>query len=408
MVPWLRRFAAFAFLPLLATLGSLLSLPLVARSVDSQDWAALTVGQSIGLLTAIVIGLGWPVVGAALVAQAEPEGQERIYADALVSRGLAAALFGPIAIGVAAWLAPGQGRSSTCALMAAATCLSGLSVAWFCVGRAAPRDIAVFEIAPRFLGLVLGSLAVVATGNASVYPAIIAISTAGGLFAYTRRVLGSSPRRVLSATTPWQTLLGHGRLAFIEVSAASFTSGLGFLSGFTLTVQDMAGLGSGDRMCQVMLQLVAALSNTVHPWVAMSDKREFRRRTNQASTLHAAAGVLCLLTMGLLGPFASALLFGPRLQAPLAVCWGLGAYLLFVNLQTIACRHILVTRGLTGPVIRANVLASGLGVPMVLLGANIGGPAGAVVGMAAGELSIFLFALPSAVRCFRQSTLKPA
>ncbi|WP_374967924.1 hypothetical protein [Terrabacter sp. BE26] len=373
----------------------------MARNVSPQDWAALTVGQSLGLLGAIVVGLGWPVVGAAVVAQADPEGRRRIYADALTSRVAAAVVVTPIAAGLAVVVAPGDGHALTCALMAVATTLSGLSIAWFCVGSAAPREIAAFEIAPRVSGLVLGGLAVAASGKASFYPAVIAVSTISGLGAYSRRVLGPSPVRALVSTHPVWTLRTHGKLALIETSAASFTSGLGFLSGFFLSVPELARLGSGERLSQVLLPSIAALSNTVHPWLAVAPQDEFRRRALRVGALHVAAGVLLLLALGLAGPLASKLLFGPGLQAPAPVCWTLGAYLLFVNLQTVACRHILVTQRQTGHAVRANVLAALIAVPLVLVGAKVAGSVGAVSGMATGELLIFLFALPAALRCVR-------
>jgi hypothetical protein len=285
--------------------------------------------------------------------------------------------------------------------MAMATTLSGLSIAWFCVGKSSPREIAIFEIVPRILGLVAGGLGVAATGNASLYPTFIAVSMFAGLGIYTVRILGTPVWKQLVAASPVSTLRGQARLALIETSAASFTSGLGFLTGFSLAVSELAGLGSGDRMSQVALQAVAALSNTLHPWVAVAMGQEFRRRALRAGAAHVAGGLLLLLGMGLFGPSASALLFGRDLMAPSAVCWGLGAYLLCVSLQTVACRHILVTRGETTYVIRANVTAAALGVPMVLIGASTAGAPGAVAGMATGELAIFVLAAPTALRSLR-------
>ncbi|GAA1991996.1 hypothetical protein GCM10009817_37670 [Terrabacter lapilli] len=403
MTIWLRRFTAFTSLPVLGAASSLLALPLVARNVTPNEWAALTVGQSLGLVTGILIGLGWPVVGAALVAQASPAGQQRIYADALTSRGIAAAALAPLAAVTAAWLAPGQSSSFTCGLMAVATALTGFSFAWFCVGRSAPREIAIYEVGPRILGLLVGALGVTVTGHASVYPAALAASTLCGLTAYTFHVLGRSPIKRLSAASPLSALRSHVKLAFIETSAASFTLGLGFLAGFALTVPELAGLGSGDRMSQLLLQVTAALSSTVHPWVAVATGEEFSRRVVRAGAAHIALGLISLLAMGLIGPLVSALLFGPKLAAPVAVCWALGAYMLFVNLQTVACRHILVTRRETGFVVRANVAAALLGVPLVLTGARTGGAPGAAGGMAAGELLIFLFALPESVRTLQRT-----
>lgn len=401
MLAWLRRLTAFAALPLVAATGSLLALPLIARNVDTQDWAALTVGQSLGVITSIVVGLGWPVVGAALVAQAKHARQRQIYADSLASRAFAAAVLVPLVGVLAACLAPGEGRAVTCALMAMASALSGLSIAWFSVGRSSPQEIAIYEIAPRILGLSVAGVAVATTGNVDVYPASMGAATLGGVVVYTVRVLGRSAWSQLAAVSPSSILRRQLKLSLIETSAASYTAGLGFLAAFSLSVPELAGLGSGDRLSQVMLQAVGAISNTVHPWVAVASGKEFRRRTLRAGAVHVSAGLLFFLGIGFFGPWASALLFGAELVAPPAVCWGFGAYLLFVSVQTIVCRHVLVTRGGMGDVIRANLIAGAFGVPTVIVGARVGGASGAVIGMAAGELLISLVAISAAVRSFR-------
>jgi len=291
--------------------------------------------------------------------------------------------------------------------MAMSAALSGLSIVWFCVGKSAPREIAVFDIAPRTIGLLLGALGVVLTGDAILYPVLNALAVVAGLLVYSWRQLGNDGWAQLAATSPLRLLRDQFKLALIETSAASFTLGLGFLASFSLTVSELAGLGSGERIAQAMIQAVAALSNTVHPWVAVAAGLGFRRRVIRAGAAQILLGVILLVGLGVGGPPVSAILFGPSLAAPSAVCWGLGLYLLFVSLQTVVCRHILVTRRQTRYVVRANVAAAAFGVPLVLFGASAGGAPGAVAGMAAGEMLIFLFAAPAAVRSLRVAS-RPA
>ena len=55
-----RRLFGFALLPALSMLASLVLLPFIASRFGSGGWVALSIGQSVGALLSVAIGMAWP------------------------------------------------------------------------------------------------------------------------------------------------------------------------------------------------------------------------------------------------------------------------------------------------------------------------------------------------------------
>jgi PST family polysaccharide transporter len=184
----------------------------------------------------------------------------------------------------------------------------------------------------------------------------------------------------------------------IEVSAGSYTMGGGFLASLVTDERQIAEYGSADRLNQVSLQAIVAVGNALNPWVAESEGAQFARRARLALGAHTALGAAGFLGLALLGPWASALLFGERLAAGAATCAAFGAYFFLVSLQTALARHILVSRGRVRVVLVATLCGAGIGVPSVILGAHLFGATGAASGLALGEgLICLVLAAPAAI-----------
>ena len=393
-----KRTFGYAALPLLSTLTPFLVLPVISRAATTGEWSALAVGQSIGLVAGLVVGYGWPVVGPPRAAQLAGPERRDLYAQSLASRLVILAVVAPVVAVIAWFSSPAQGSAQVlCVLIALGQSMVGLSISWYCIGIGAPAKIARFEVLPRAVSSVAAAGLILLTGWLWLYPLALVLSVLGGVAAFTRLTLRGPEGR--HAGLPLRDVLRRQTApTLIEVSAGSYTMGGGFLASLVTGERQIAEYGSADRLNQVALQAIAAVGNALNPWVAESEGAQFARRARLALGAHTALGAAGFLGLALLGPWASALLFGERLAVGAATCAAFGVYFFLVSLQTALARHILVSRGRVRVVLVATLCGAGIGVPSVILGAHLFGATGAASGLAFGEGVICLvLAVPAAI-----------
>ena len=255
-----------------------------------------------------------------------------------------------------------------CALTAVGQAAVGLSISWYCIGVGAPAKIARYEVFPRALGAVVAAALVLLTHWLWLYPLALLLSVVVGVSVFSRVTLRGFHRERHGVSALRSMLRRQTPPTMIEVSAGSYTMGGGFLASLVTDPRQIAEFGSADRLNQISLQAIVAVGNALSPWVAESHGSQFVRRARLALAAHTTLGVIGLLGIALLGPWVSALLFGERLAVGSATATAFGAYFLFVSLQTVLARHILVSRGRVRVVLAATLLGAGLGVPAVILG----------------------------------------
>lgn len=132
------------------------SIPILILAIGEFRWAQVALGQSIGLIGAVVISLGWPVTGPAEIARSDAESRYGILVRSLIARLLlilpvAFCMLGAAAIIPGAW-------NWLFLWTSAASALLGLASSWFYLGL--DRPIALFVIDALTRGLsVCGGLA---------------------------------------------------------------------------------------------------------------------------------------------------------------------------------------------------------------------------------------------------------
>ena len=400
----LRRTFAYASLPLLSTLTPFVVLPVISRACTTAEWSALAIGQSIGMVGSLVVSYGWPVVGPARAAQTGIGQRGDLYAMSLSSRLTILAVCGPI-VCLLAWFGAPEGISarSLCVLMSVNGILIGMSISWYCIGTGIPGAIARYEVVPRVLASLVATAAVLFTGWLWVYPSALIVATALGVMVFSRKIRTHRRSKPLGETDGLLVVLRRQTApTMVELSAGSYTMGGSFLASTVASPLQIAHYSSADRLNQVAMQGIVAISNALSPWVAESRGRQFARRARLAVLTHGALGVFGLLGLAVLGPWASGFLFGERFAAGPGTCAAFGVYFFAVSMQTALSRHILVSRGRVSPVLVGTLIGAAVGVPAVLLGAHAFGATGAASGLAAGELLICLVTLGPALRTVRR------
>ncbi|WP_146068522.1 MULTISPECIES: hypothetical protein [unclassified Arthrobacter] len=145
---------------------SIASVPLLILFMGSQGWAEIALGQAIGLFGSVLVGLGWPVVGPALMANCTPDEQYRQYVLSLWARVGVALIFSGAVVSVFIFI---PSESTLLLWTAIASSLLGCASSWYFLGIDDPRGLFWQDAFARALGTSLGIVAVGFTGVGELF-----------------------------------------------------------------------------------------------------------------------------------------------------------------------------------------------------------------------------------------------
>lgn len=167
----LGRLGGFSLTVILNALVSVVTIPFLINFAGEAQWAAVAVGQSLGSLLSVFALLGWALTGPTEVAQTDPKDRGVRYLESFLIRGAFSLGLCLFALGVSHWVgsvSPWATWFSACSLVA-----MGVGATWFYVGEGTPMRLLMLDTIPRGIGAVVASWAVVSTGSAVIYGAIV-------------------------------------------------------------------------------------------------------------------------------------------------------------------------------------------------------------------------------------------
>jgi len=383
--PLRRRLVGFMLLPAIAAVSPLIVLPLISREAGPGGWASAIAGESIGTFAAIVIGYGWPAIGPALISIASGiDERARLYRESLVVRLLLAAVSIPV-LGVVCWLVASPGAEWLTVLMGVQGALIALSFTWYCAGVGQPRTIIFYDAVPRVVATAASAAAIAATGIVELYPlAGIAVTLVGtGLF--TARLLRCHPG-------PWPGthdlpgLLRTGLpVALNDAALSAYSSVPAPLVNVTAAPDAAAGFASADKMFKLGSVLPFTLASALQSWVGEVTGPARGRRVRVALLAHTGFGLLGGAVLAALGHWVSLVLFGADAAAGVDLLIAMGLVFMFLSIRTSMTRHALFPAGQAAVVMRASLIATAVGVPVMIALAIAIGPLGAALGYAVTE-----------------------
>ncbi len=405
-----RRMAGFTLLPVLAAVSPLAVLPVVSRAAGSDGWASALAGESLGTFAAIAIAFGWTSIGPAWIATADDDTKRGvIYRDSLVLRIVLAVIVLPLLAVICAVVAT-PGFELLAILMGTQGALIALSFSWFAVGVGSPGSIAYFDAIPRLVAAVLAAIAIASGAPLEVYPLAGIAVTVIGTALYSRRALRRYPG-------PWPSLRAVPALMRRGGHVAANESALGLYSAIPVPLVNLiapglaaAGFATADKMGKLGQFLPLSLANALQAWTGEVRGEERRHRVKLAVVAHTAMGLLGWAGLGVLGSVVSLFLFGPDAQAPTAILVVLGSAFAAFSIRASLSRHLLFPAGLSRVVLRATLIGSAVGVPlMFLLGMAAGwGPLGVAGGFAAIEVIATVLLVRPCLRVYRGITAEPS
>jgi hypothetical protein len=393
----IKRIAAFAGLPLLASLASFILLPIIARVGGAPVWNALALGQALGAIAAIVIGLGWPLTGPATVASSGDESaRRRQYAVSFVTRGVVFLCVIPvIALGLA--LTEKTGFFGVAFSMACAQAAAGLTPAWYCIATGHPGRIAKYDVLPRMVATLGVIPLLLTTGEIIFYPlALLVLGLAGTLFYNAHHCQkgdfhGLTFRPILREI--WALRAGTG----VTVAAGSYASTPIIIVQLMAAPSGLAAFVSAEKLYRIGLLATAALGNSLQGWVSDFGADHARRRKYSLIAL-SGLGAAGWIVLSVAGPWVSSLLFSEALAASFWTCFWFGLSFLLVCVTTSTGAHWLVPAKRMRTVLTSTIAGAVVGVPaMIVLSALMGGPGGGL-GLALGEIVVTVIQLRVVLR----------
>lgn len=383
-----RRLGAFGALPLLSILTPLVALPILARSADIDQWAALGIGQSLGGLGGLVVGFGWNVIGPTEVANSTPEQRHELFRESLASRLIVAVVAVPL-VSLLAGLLPGTRAHGLAALVAFCAATTGLSLGWYAVGVGRAGLIAGYELIPRAVGNLLGAVVASQLDRLAAYPVVLVLFQVVPVAVFWRRQVGTGSGRMTLARVV-RRLRSNLSAASTEVVAGAYSLGAVSIVAASGTTTAVATFNSGERLTRFASLGISTTANALQGWVSESSGSSFVRRIRVTFLLHLAVGLAGLVVIGGFAQELTRLLFGPELQTSRATGRFLGVFFLLWSLETVTGRHVLATRRRTDVLFVSTAIGSVVGVAAVATGASTAGAPGAAAGLA---FSLFLIVL---------------
>lgn len=360
-----RRLTGFALVPVLTLLSPLIALPVFARVATQTDWVSLTIGQSVGALGAIATLGGWMLAGPPLVAGLGASSRSTVYVDSFRHRCALFGVVGPIAAVSSALLAP-DGTAVLSALAALATSSAGLAPSWYGAGIGLPAVAVLFDVGPRLVASVSASALLLIFGRSWLwsYPSLLLLAALIGASAYFRArrsesTLSGAPTRTVRH---WQSTM-KVPLAASTVAGLYTTLAVAVFAS-TAPVGQAAIFSSGYRMYQIALQAVAVATQATLSWSPLGEGAN-RRRLIVIGSCYGTVGIAGSIVFGVVGPFASVVLFGPNLRVPAEVCALLAAAFLVVSAGTFVSAHFLMPRGQASAVLASTVGGTVVGLPLL-------------------------------------------
>ncbi|ACZ31579.1 polysaccharide biosynthesis protein [Xylanimonas cellulosilytica DSM 15894] len=393
------RLGGFLGIPLLSAIAPFITLPVVARIAGEAGWGDISAAQAIGTLGSIAVTFGWGIYGPPAVATTtDVATRQRYYLDSLVVRAITAAIVLP-AVLVITWAVIGTGFVRDSLFLAGSLTLLGLLPSWYCIGVGEPILMARYDVLPRLAAALVSLPIMLWTQSIWPYPVLTTLALVVPLTLFSRRILRGYRRPAGGGRPLWARFRQTAATAGIDAAGNAYGSTPVPISTATLPVADASSFGSADRLYRIGLGIVvAALGNAFQGWVLAPDAVDRRRRQHLAIAAHAVTGLVGLVFLATLGPWATGVFLGAEVAAERWPSVWFGVAFLFISLSTPLIRNLLIPAGRGKFVLLATIISSVAGLVLMGVGAARQDAAFIAFGMAASEIVLVAVLAAPALR----------
>lgn len=396
------RLVGFTGAPVLSALAPFIILPVISRAVGPEGWANFSAGQSIGILGMVAVLFGWGILGPVRVARSTSSSERAVILhESLRSRLLLAMIVMPVA-GVVAWSVSGEAYRVETIAVAVAMTAGGLTPAWFCIGQGDARGLMIFDALPKLAASFIAFPIIAIWGSVLAYPILLITLSLPvyGLHAW----LNAHAKWREGEQTPafTRTIRALAPTAVVDATGNAYGSTSIPIATAGLSAGDASAFASADRAYRIGTLLVVAVGNALQAWVLDRSAPDARARHRLALAAHAILGLAGGAGIALLGPWATALVFGPTVAADPMPCALFGVAFFCISLATPLIRNLLIPADRVRVVLAATITAAVVGLTIMLLGSAGGSAEIIALGVASSELAALAVLAGPAFRTYRR------
>lgn len=377
--PSMRTSAGFAVPNLLPVALAFLAAPVLIHELGADTWGQLIAAQVLGGFGAVVVAMGWPILGPTAVAISQPKRRPDLLAASMGQRTMALVLAaGPVAAVSAVVIGPWWVTST----LAVATTLNGLNSQWYFVGAVEPSRLVLFDAIPRSIGIVAGVTLVALQGSAGPYVLCVAAGIAAAVVLPAIAVLNGHER------APVEDRSGDRLSSTVTSVVANTYVGAPLIAVTILQPKVLPVYAMADRLYAVAILFLATYIQSLQGWVPADPSRQDQRET-RALRSTAVVSVVVALALFLGIPVAATFLSAGSIAVPFAISGGLAIAAAWVVLSQYIGLVVLTSRGQVRTVALSTLVGAAVGLPLIVGATLVTGGAGAAWAFALSELAVF-------------------
>lgn len=387
---FLRRTSGFAANGMVTGVATLVSIALIVRFFGETGWSTFAVAQAAGMLIAVLVGFGWPVLGPATVAMLSPAEQcEELLTSARIRLGVLAGL----SLVCCLVLLPGFfPRSAEHLPVTIAYASTGLSSLWYFVGTGESWASFFREAVPRAIASLVAPIVALAGPTQLVIGAVI---LSGNLTSFLLVIHHARKSRPRPENAPGRSREGlkavvvrqwHGLLTG-GVSSVYMTLPTIAVSLFAAPAVGRFALG--DKMVRLTSTALLPLTQVLQGWVpAGSSMAERKARVRRALTTMAVVGGSVGSLIAALGPIAGQIYSSGHISFDHALSVPMGAALACTLISQVAGVGCLGAFNDFRAVSSSAIIGASVGLPLLVIATILAGSVGAMWSIAISEACV--------------------
>lgn len=385
--------SAYVATTAMTSIVSLLASYFIIGAAGAIEWGILGGVQSAVVLFAVFVAFGWGTTGAAEVAQLAPEQRPQFYADSLVSRAYLFIVIYPIAVIVMWALNPSY--VFLVAVAVGAALILQLGASWYFIGASDPSRLFRFDAVPQMIGLIASLGVILTTRDLVLTVATQLVFNLAAVVLSARAITRNGEVRWdLSVAHAARRLVGQRHSVMTAATTALYVAAPVLILNILLRFEMLDAIVLaiyvvGERLFRLALTAYSPILQFVQGWLPEAGPQQLVPRMRSAMRWAPAVAIAGAAALLLLGPIAAGILtqrdpipFGFDMSAPFA------AVFLCVAISQVLGLAVLVQLGRTRDLTTSTVLGAVMGVPLLAVGALLGGVHGVSWALAASELIV--------------------
>lgn len=378
-----------------ATLVSLVAVPVLVVTLGPVEWGILVLVQTIAQFAGVFVAFGWGATGAAMVAGSAVEERQALYLQSLRVRVLLYVGVAPVTAAILYTLT--RGDLTIAILGAVVYLLPYLGGAWFFTGEARPIRMLVCDTVPTACGAMLGLVGAALTHELWIYLALQGLGILIAIIVDALVILRNAPPAVFPRVV--ETIHDQRHAVLTSATSAVYVA-LPVVAVQAFLPAQLPTYAMADRLFRFAGIAFLPIQQFFQGWVPAGSAGDARRLWN-AAIAAGAIGLAGGILVGLLSPVASTLLSAGHILVPLDLSIPLGVAFVGVAISSVVGYACLVAVGRVRALAVSTVIGVVVAAPLIVAFAVVGSLPLVAWSVAISELLVAayqVFTLRSALR----------